>query len=392
MRIAIKIIGEERGLIAHQCISRTVDAFAISRTFGTGRVPLPLKSLLLLTDEVAIFTAATDAFTRANLNTTTAESLARLASVAHRLRACGKELIDTECYEVSLVGMGTPAQVSDMLEELTRRVPVERLAGHFHYTYGTAVADVLTALDYGVRTIDTSVGGLGGCPYSPGATGNVATEDAEGRMRASFRRDSFPQGASALAAPLLVLNVRLGATPSLSLNTSRVQLPRRAPVEHRTTLPVRNTTHHRAARQKTARPWPSARRLALQNLENSRVPARHKNLPRGTVYSISTLQSRARTPSPPTMPPSQAQASGRPLRVDKDSAVGARTRSGREAARTAALRRPRARYPDALARSRCGCARSLPVACRNRRRWGGCVDSESAPSAMCAAARPVSCM
>ncbi|KAJ7165332.1 hypothetical protein C8R46DRAFT_1098380 [Mycena filopes] len=161
-----------------------------------------------LTDEIAIFTAATDAFTRANLNTTTAESLTRLAPVARaaldrglrvrgyvsvviacpysgrvdyvRVREVAKALLDMGCYEVSLgdtVGMGTPSQVSEMLEEVKKDVPVGKLAGHFHDTYGTAVANVLTALDHGVRTIDASIGGLGGCPYSPGATGNVATED-----------------------------------------------------------------------------------------------------------------------------------------------------------------------------------------------------------------------
>ncbi|KAJ7177644.1 hypothetical protein C8R46DRAFT_1074795 [Mycena filopes] len=159
-----------------------------------------------LTDEIAIFTAATDAFTRANLNTTTAESLTRLAPVARaaldrglrvrgyvsvviacpysgrvdyvRVREVAKALLDMGCYEVSLgdtVGMGTPSQVSQMLEEVKKDVPVGKLA--FHDTYGTAVANVLTALDHGVRTIDASIGGLGGCPYSPGATGNVATED-----------------------------------------------------------------------------------------------------------------------------------------------------------------------------------------------------------------------
>jgi len=89
-------------------------------------------------------------------------------------------LIEMGCYQVSLgdtVGTGTPASVSEMLEEVTKKVPVEKLAGHFHDTYGTGVANVLTALGHGVRTIDSSVGGVGGCPYSPGATGNVATED-----------------------------------------------------------------------------------------------------------------------------------------------------------------------------------------------------------------------
>ncbi|KAK0221027.1 hypothetical protein EDD85DRAFT_862920 [Armillaria nabsnona] len=161
-----------------------------------------------LTDEISIFTAATDAFTQANLNTTTKESLKRLAPVARsaldkglrvrgyvsvviacpysglvdygRVREVAKELMEMGCYEVSLgdtVGMGTPTQVAEMLEEVKKSVPVEQLAGHFHDTYGTAIANVFTALSHGIRTIDSSVGGLGGCPYSPGATGNVATED-----------------------------------------------------------------------------------------------------------------------------------------------------------------------------------------------------------------------
>ncbi|KAJ7081327.1 hypothetical protein B0H15DRAFT_786435 [Mycena belliarum] len=160
------------------------------------------------TDEIAVFTAATDAFTRANLNVDTAESLERLAPVARaaldrglrvrgyvsvaiacpysgqvdyaRVRHVAQALVDMGCYEVSLgdtVGVGTPTQVAEMLEEVKKSIAVGMLAGHFHDTYGTAVANVLTALEHGVRTIDASVGGLGGCPYSPGATGNVATED-----------------------------------------------------------------------------------------------------------------------------------------------------------------------------------------------------------------------
>ncbi|KAJ3756798.1 hypothetical protein EV360DRAFT_47359 [Lentinula raphanica] len=159
-------------------------------------------------DEISIFTAATDAFTRANLNTSIAESLVKLAPVARtaidkglrvrgyvsvaiacpytgqvdykKVREVSKELLEMGCYEVSLgdtVGRGTPTQVAEMLEEVKKDVPVEKLAGHFHDTFGTAVANVCTALEHGVRTIDSSVGGLGGCPYSPGATGNVATED-----------------------------------------------------------------------------------------------------------------------------------------------------------------------------------------------------------------------
>ncbi|KAJ4491388.1 aldolase [Lentinula edodes] len=159
-------------------------------------------------DEISVFTAATDAFTRANLNTSIAESLVKMAPMVRaaldkglrvrgyvsvaiacpytgqvdykKVREVSRELLEMGCYEVSLgdtVGRGTPSQVAEMLEEVKKDVPVEKLAGHFHDTFGTAVANVFTALEHGVRTIDSSVGGLGGCPYSPGATGNVATED-----------------------------------------------------------------------------------------------------------------------------------------------------------------------------------------------------------------------
>ena len=118
------------------------------------------------------------------------------------VKSVTKALLDMGCYEVSLgdtVGMGTPATVRSMLETVMggAGIPASKLAvranfywvlpvhalirfsfeGHFHDTFGTAVANVMTALDMGLRTIDASVGGLGGCPYSPGATGNVATED-----------------------------------------------------------------------------------------------------------------------------------------------------------------------------------------------------------------------
>lgn len=169
-----------------------------------------------LTDEVSVFTAATDAFNKANLNCTVQESLQKIATVARaatdrglrvrgyvsvviacpysgkadysKVREVSKQLLDMGCYEVSLgdtVGQGKPHEVAEMLEEVKKSVPVEKLAGHFHDTYGTAIANVLSALKSGVRTIDASVGGLGGCPYSPGATGNVATEDVLYALRDS---------------------------------------------------------------------------------------------------------------------------------------------------------------------------------------------------------------
>jgi isopropylmalate/homocitrate/citramalate synthase len=84
------------------------------------------------------------------------------------------------CHEISLgdtIGVGTPGQTVAMIEAVAQRVPVERLAGHFHDTYGQALANVYAALELGVAVFDASVAGLGGCPYAPGASGNLATED-----------------------------------------------------------------------------------------------------------------------------------------------------------------------------------------------------------------------
>jgi hydroxymethylglutaryl-CoA lyase len=98
---------------------------------------------------------------------------ARVAEVAERLADIG-------CHEVSLgdtIGVGTPASVQRMLEAVAARVSLDRLAGHYHDTYGMAVANVHASYAFGLRAFDASVGGLGGCPYARGATGNVATED-----------------------------------------------------------------------------------------------------------------------------------------------------------------------------------------------------------------------
>ncbi|KAJ3487231.1 hypothetical protein NLJ89_g11734 [Agrocybe chaxingu] len=182
-----------------------------------------------LTDEISVFTAATSSFTRANLNCTVSQSLKNIAPVvreardrglrvrgyvsvvvycpfegrvkSRKVRDVAKELLEMGCYEVSLgdtVGQARPHEVAEMMEEVLTAVPSEKLAGHFHDTYGTGVANVLTALLYGIRTIDASVGGLGGCPYSPGATGNVATEDVIYALQQSGYRvsGSWSGGAS----------------------------------------------------------------------------------------------------------------------------------------------------------------------------------------------------
>jgi hydroxymethylglutaryl-CoA lyase len=159
-------------------------------------------------DRVAVFAAASEAFSKKNINCSIAESIDRFLPVMAAARergipvrgyvscvvACPYEgavapqkvaevtqrLIDIGCDEVSLgdtIGAGTPATVSRMLEACARAVPVQRLAGHYHDTYGMAVANVQASLQMGLRCFDASVGGLGGCPYAKGATGNLATED-----------------------------------------------------------------------------------------------------------------------------------------------------------------------------------------------------------------------
>ncbi|RCW24034.1 hydroxymethylglutaryl-CoA lyase [Ciceribacter lividus] len=157
-------------------------------------------------DEVAIFASASETFSRKNINCSIAESFERFAPVTEAAKAAGvpvrgyvscvvacpyegpvapeavrmvaERLIDLGCHEISLgdtIGAGTPETISVMLEEVLRSVPARQLAGHFHDTGNRALANVETALGYGLRTFDSSVGGLGGCPYAPGAKGNVAT-------------------------------------------------------------------------------------------------------------------------------------------------------------------------------------------------------------------------
>ena len=158
--------------------------------------------------EVAIFGAASEAFSKKNINCSIAESLERFRPVAEAAQAanikvrgyiscvlgCPYEgevapakvaevaaaLAGMGCYEVSLgdtIGVGTPGRTKAMIDAVARRVPVERLAGHYHDTYGQALANIYASLETGVATFDTSVAGLGGCPYAAGASGNVATED-----------------------------------------------------------------------------------------------------------------------------------------------------------------------------------------------------------------------
>jgi hydroxymethylglutaryl-CoA lyase len=158
--------------------------------------------------EVAIFGAASEAFSRKNINCSIAESLDRFRPLVaeakkhgikvrgyvscvlgcpyegevapQRVAEVAGELYDMGCYEVSLgdtIGVGTPARTKAMIEACAARVPRDKLAGHYHDTYGQALANIYASLEAGVSTFDASVAGLGGCPYAAGASGNVATED-----------------------------------------------------------------------------------------------------------------------------------------------------------------------------------------------------------------------
>jgi len=158
--------------------------------------------------EVAIFGAASEAFSKKNINCSIAESLERFRPVTDAARnanvkvrgyiscvvGCPYEgdiepdkvaevaeaLFHMGCYEISLgdtIGVGTPAKTQRMIKACAQRVPIEQLAGHYHDTYGQALANIYASLELGVATFDSSIAGLGGCPYAAGASGNVATED-----------------------------------------------------------------------------------------------------------------------------------------------------------------------------------------------------------------------
>lgn len=158
--------------------------------------------------EIAVFTAASETFNRRNINATIDESFARFAEFVPEARREGmwvrgyvstcfgcpyegavaparvvdvaRRLVDAGCHEVSIgdtIGVAVPTQVSDVVDRLKHEIPIAALAVHFHDTRGTALANVLAALQNGISTVDSSAGGLGGCPYAPGASGNLATED-----------------------------------------------------------------------------------------------------------------------------------------------------------------------------------------------------------------------
>lgn len=158
--------------------------------------------------EISIFSAVSETFCKKNINCSIEESLQRYAEVIKlakanhikvrgyisciiacpyegvmsptRVTTLAQRMLDMGCYQISLgdtIGIGTPGDVKRLLKELTKTIPPEKLAVHFHDTYGQALANIYEALHWGIAVVDSSVAGLGGCPYAKGASGNVATED-----------------------------------------------------------------------------------------------------------------------------------------------------------------------------------------------------------------------
>ena len=159
-------------------------------------------------DAIAVFTAASEAFTKRNINMSIDESIETFRDVVRNAKEnnmwvrgyvstafgspfgdevtpemvvnVSRKLLDLGCDEISIgdtIGVGVPSQVDELVPALTRDIPNEKIAFHFHDTRGTALANVYAALQHGIEIFDSSSGGLGGCPYAPGATGNLGTED-----------------------------------------------------------------------------------------------------------------------------------------------------------------------------------------------------------------------
>ena len=209
---------EATSFVSPKAIPQLADAFdvftGIARAPGV-RYPVLTPNIKGLqrakeagADAIAVFTAASEHFTRRNINMTIDASLATFTDVVRNAREndmwirgyvstafgspfgdevtpamvvdVSRKLLDMGCDEISIgdtIGVGVPSQVDELVPALVREIPLEKIAFHFHDTRGTALANVYAALQHGVAIFDASSGGLGGCPYAPGATGNLGTED-----------------------------------------------------------------------------------------------------------------------------------------------------------------------------------------------------------------------
>lgn len=196
-------------------MARTADVLASAQPHVSAQLCMLVPNMRGFQDacaagagDVAVITAASESFARRNMNCSIKESLDRVAAIASAARPRGvsvrgyiscvlgcpyegdvdaarvaeiaDELIRLGCREISLgdtIGVGTPLAARRLVERVARHAPLERLAGHFHDTYGQALANIFACLEVGLAVFDCSVAGLGGCPFAPGATGNVATEN-----------------------------------------------------------------------------------------------------------------------------------------------------------------------------------------------------------------------
>lgn len=201
-------------------------------------------------DTVAVFGAASESFSQKNINCSVAESLDRFRPVFEAAKADGvrvrgyvscvlgcpyegavpitnvvrvaRELFAMGCYEISLgdtIGVGTARETATLVRAVSSEVPVKALAGHFHDTYGQALSNIWAAIDEGVAIFDSSVSGLGGCPYAKGASGNVATED----VVYALHRSGVATGLDldALVATSLWISQALGRAPQSKFTLAR---------------------------------------------------------------------------------------------------------------------------------------------------------------------------
>jgi hydroxymethylglutaryl-CoA lyase len=201
-------------------------------------------------DTVAVFGAASESFSQKNINCSISESLERFRPVIEAAKADGvrvrgyvscvlgcpyegrvtpeqvapvaASLYEMGCYEISLgdtIGVGTPEETKALIRAVAEAVPVEALAGHFHDTYGQALANIWAAIGEGVTVFDSSVSGLGGCPYAKGASGNVASED----VVYSLARSGYETGVDldALIETSLWISEKLGRKPGSKVALAR---------------------------------------------------------------------------------------------------------------------------------------------------------------------------
>jgi len=202
-------------------------------------------------DTIAIFGAASESFSKKNINASIEESLERFKPVVDAAKADGvrvrgyvscvlgcpyegniplenvvrvsKALYDMGAYEISLgdtIGVGTPSEARAMIRAVAGEIPVSALAGHFHDTYGQALANIYATLEEDVRTFDSSVSGLGGCPYAPGASGNVATEDVLYMLQRSGLETSIDL--DAMIEISIWISEQLGRRPASKVTLARM--------------------------------------------------------------------------------------------------------------------------------------------------------------------------